>query len=196
MTWTVQALALQNGSLAAGQSVVFQPVSGIAVQGSGTATTDANGIASQALTVGPLARDQMATIKACLNGTTQCVTYTAVGARPELGYLEAVFGARQTLSAAATPAQVVLRLVDVDGNTMAGGTVALYQSLYAWTPPCAAHVVCAPGALLGTASGTAVSALDGTVSFSPLTLPGVATSLQGLALSGNASTVSVAIERK
>jgi hypothetical protein len=196
VTWTVQALALQSGSPAAGQSVVFQPVSGIAVQGSATATTNASGIATESLTIGPLAKDQTATIKACLNGTTQCATFTAVGARPELAWLQPVSGVSQTLNTADTPAQIVLRVLDTNGNTMAGGTVSLYQALYAWTPPCAAHVVCTPGALLATASGTAVSALDGTVTFSPATLPSVATSLKGLALSGNTSTVNVAIEQK
>ena len=196
VTWTVQALALQGGSPASGQSVVFQPVSGIAVQGSATATTNSSGIATESLTVGPLAKDQTATIKACLNGTSQCATFTVVGARPELGYLSAVSGTSQSLAVSATPQQIVFRLLDVNGNSMAGGTVSFYQSLYAWTQPCSAHVVCAPGALLGTQSGTAVSALDGTVTFSPGRLPGVATSLRGLALSGNSSTVDVAIEQK
>jgi len=78
---------------------------------------------------------------------------------------------------------------------MAGGAVNLYQALYAWAPPCAPHGVCPPAPLLATQSATAASALDGTVTFIPATLPGVASNLQALAASGNTSTVSITIEQ-
>jgi hypothetical protein len=39
------------------------------------------------------------------------------------------------------------------------------------------------------------SALDGTVSFIPASLPGVATNLLGVATTGNASTLEIAIEQ-
>lgn len=195
-TWTVQALALQNGAPAAGQSVTWKAANGFSVQGSGTANTSASGIATQTLAVGPLSEGQQVAIQACLNGSSQCVTFTAFGARPEYAALEAVSGASQSLSVAGTPAQVVLRLVDMNGNPMAAGTVAFYQALYAWTPPCNAHAACVPGALLATQSAVATSAVDGTVTFSPSSLPGIATNLVGLAVSGNTATVGVAIEQK
>ena len=78
---------------------------------------------------------------------------------------------------------------------MAGGTVAFYQSLYAWSPPCAAHAVCAQGSLLSTQASTAASAVDGSVSFTPISLPGVATSLLGVATSGNSTMVPISIEQ-
>jgi hypothetical protein len=78
---------------------------------------------------------------------------------------------------------------------MAGGTVALYQALYAWAPPCSPHTVCQLAALLSTQTATATSALDGTVTFSPATLPGVATNLEAIAASGNTATVPIAIEQ-
>ena len=52
---------------------------------------------------------------------------------PEFAWLEAVSGTAQTLSASGTPGLVTLRVRDMNGNPMAGGTVTLYQSLYAWT---------------------------------------------------------------
>ncbi len=193
--WTVQALALANGVPAAGQSVVWQAQgSGIATPGATSVTTSASGLATQTLTVGPLAEGQSATINACLNGTNQCVAFTAFGARPEYAALEAVSGTNQSLGVSGTPSQIVLRLLDMDGNPMAGGSVALYQALYAWTPPCSPHVDCTAGALLATQAGTATSAVDGTVTFAPASLPGVATELEGLAASGNASTVTIAVE--
>lgn len=193
--WTVQALAEKNGAPLAGQSVTWKTGNGIAIEGAATATTNAAGIATETLTVGPLTDEQQASIQACVNGTSQCVTFTAFGSRPEYAALEAVSGARQDLSVSSTPSQIVLRVLDMDGNPMAGATVTLNQALYAWTPPCAPHAICAQGTLLAQQSGIATSALDGTVTFAPASLPGVATNLAGLAASGNTSTVGIAIEQ-
>jgi IPT/TIG domain-containing protein len=193
-TWTVQALALLNGAPAPGQSIAWQSATGINTP-SAPVITGANGVAAQTLTVGPLTEGQTATINACLNGTNQCVAFTAFGARPEYAVLRPVSGASQSIPLSATPSQVVLRLLDMNSNPMAGGTVTLYQSLYAWTPPCAPHAVCAQGALLATQTATATSAVDGSVVFTPASLPAMSTSLAGLAASGNTSTASIAIEQ-
>lgn len=192
-TWTVQALALTNGVPAAGQSITWQSGSGITVQGATTATTNASGIATETLTVGPLSEEQQASIQACLNGTGACVSFTAFGSRPEYAQLTAVSGTSQNLSLSATPSQIVLRLLDMDGNPMAGGTVDLYQAVYAWTPPCAPHALCTQGALLSAEAGSATSAVDGSVTFAPATLPGVATQVIGLAASGNTGAVNIGI---
>jgi IPT/TIG domain len=194
--WTVQALVLANGVPVGNQSVAWQTVaSGIAPQGPVAALTTSSGIATNMLTVGPLAEGQQVSINACLNGTSQCVAFTAYGARPEYAILKPVSGTSQSLAAAGTPGEMELRLLDTDGNPMAGGTVSLYQALYAWTPPCVPPAVCAPGALLATQSATATSAVDGTVIFTPASLPGVATNLVGLAASGDTATVNIAIEQ-
>ncbi len=193
--WTVQALVLSYGLPAASQTVAWQSASGITVHGSGSALTNSSGIATQALTTGPLTEGQTATISACLNGTNQCVAYTVFGARPELATLDAVSGTSQSLPLQSTPSQITLRLLDTDGNPMAGGSVALYQALYAWAPPCPSHGVCPPSNLLATQAATATSALDGTVAFTPATLPGVATNLIGLASSGSTSSLSISIEQ-
>jgi hypothetical protein len=195
-TWTVQALVENNGVPLSGQSVSWQnPTSGIAQPSPASVTTNSAGIATQTLTVGPLAEGQTASISACLNGTSQCLAFTAFGSRPEYAALEAISGTGQNLAASGTPSQIALRLLDLDGNPMAGGTVALYQALYAWTPPCSPNVVCPPGALLATEASTAISAVDGSVTFVPASLPGVATNLMGLAASGNSSAVNVSIEQ-
>ncbi|MGD1107108.1 MAG: hypothetical protein ABR865_08680, partial [Terracidiphilus sp.] len=106
-----------------------------------------------------------------------------------------ISGTSQTLAASDTPSQIALRLLDMDGNPMAGGTVALYQALYAWSTPCAPHTVCTQGALLATQAATATSAIDGSVTFLPVSLPGVATYLLGLAASGSTATVNIAVEQ-
>ena len=73
--------------------------------------------------------------------------------------------------------------------------MTLYQSLYAWAPPCSPHTLCTQGVLLGTEAGTATSALDGTVTFAPASLPGVATRVAGVAVTGNSGSLNIAIEQ-
>jgi hypothetical protein len=192
VNWTAQALTLNNGQPLSGQSVAWQSGTGIAGT-SGPVTTNANGIAATTLTVGPLAEGQTVTSTACLNGTNQCVTYTAFGARPELATIQAVSGTAQSLDLSGTPGLMTLRVLDTDGNPMAGGTVTLYQALYAWAPPCPAQGRCAQSELLATQAATATSALDGTVSFAPASLPGVATNMLGLAVTGNTGSVNLAV---
>lgn len=197
-TWTVQALVLSSGVPLGNQSVTWQTSSGggISAQGSLAALTASSGVATKNLTVGPLAEGQTVTINACLNGTGQCVAFTAYGARPEYALLRPISGVAQSLAATGTPSEIALRLLDMDGNPMAGGTVSLYQALYAWSPPCAPHTVCTQGALLSSQASSAISALDGSVTFAPISIPGVATSLSGVAASGNTATVSIAVEQQ
>ena len=196
VTWTVQALVLSNGSPMGGQTVVWQPAgSGIVPQGSNTAVSNASGIAGKNLTVGPLNEGQQVTVTACVNGTMNCTTFTATGARPEYASVEPVSGTRQSLALSDTPAQIVLRLRDMNGSPMAGGTVTLYQALYAWAPPCSPQGRCAAAELLATQTSIAASSIDGTVVLTPASLPGIATNLVGLAATGNVSTAGVSIEQ-
>jgi hypothetical protein len=158
------------------------------------AASNANGIAAKALTVGPLTAGQAAKATACVNGTTQCVAFTATGAQPASATIEAVSGAQQSLDAGGTPAQIVLRVRDAVGNPMAGAAVTLAQAVYAWAPPCPPHGRCAQAELLANQTASAVSAIDGTVTFAPASLAGVAVNIAGIAATGDTSTVGTAIE--
>jgi len=195
MNWTAQALVLSNGAPAAGQTVTWQAGAGIGFSAGTSALSSTVGIASKTLSVGPLTKGQQATATACLNGTTQCTSFNALGARPEFAALEPVSGTSQSIAISGTPAQIVLRVRDMDGNVMAGATVALYQALYAWAPPCPPHGRCAQPELLGYQTATAMSGLDGTVTFMPAPIPGVPTSSIGLAATGNSATLAIAIEQ-
>jgi hypothetical protein len=195
VNWTTQALVLNNGSPASGQSVTWQTTGGIRTQDAAAVTTNASGVASKTLTVGPLAEGQQVVAIACVNGTSQCVNFTVLGARPEYGWLEAVSGTAQSLGASGTPAQVVLRLRDMNGNPMAGGLVTLYEALYAWAPACPAHGRCAQPEMLGTQVANATSAIDGLVVFAPVSLIGTLTQMVGEAATGATSTLSVTIEQ-
>ena len=195
ITWTAQAIVLKNGVPVSGQMVTWQAGAGLTVPPTPTASSSAAGIASETLSVGPLTEGQQAAATACLNGTTQCATFTVIGARPEYAVLEAVSGTGQSLAISGTPAVIVLRVRDMDGNAMAGGIVTLYQALYSWAPPCPPQGRCAQSELVGYQSATAISGLDGTVSFAPASIPAVPTNTVGLAATGNTSALGVAIEQ-
>jgi len=195
ITWTTQALVLSSGHPLGAQSVAWQTSFSAVTFQSGSVTTNSSGISAKSLTVGPLSEGQTVTAKACLNGTSQCITFTAFGSRPEYATLQAVSGTSQSLSVSGTPAQITLRVLDMDGNPMAGATVTLYQALYAWTPACPPHGRCASPDLLATQAASASSALDGTVNFAPASLSGVATKLLALAVSGNTASVNIAVEQ-
>jgi hypothetical protein len=194
-SWTPQALALKSGLPVTGQAISWQTSSSAITLQSTSSTTNANGIATNTLTVGPLTEGQTVTAKACLSGTSSCVTFTAFGARPEYAGLQAVSGTAQSLSDKSTASPIVLRVLDMDGNPMAGATVTLYQALYAWAPPCTGRGRCAASVLLSSANSAATSALDGSVSFTPASLSGVATKLTALAVTGNTASVKIAIEQ-
>jgi IPT/TIG domain len=195
VSWTTQALVLNNGTPMSGQNVTWQSGgNGISVDGT-PAVTNASGVASKTLTVGPLAEGQQIVATACVNGTSQCANFTITGARPEYAWIEAVSGTSQSLALSGTPGQIVLRLRDMNGNPMAGGTVSLYEALYAWAPPCATHGRCAAAELLTTQAANATSAIDGSVTFAPATLQGVAKNLLGVVSTGYSSTLNVTVEQ-
>jgi hypothetical protein len=196
VTWTVQALVLNGGNPMSGQAVAWtSSVAGLAPQGTTAAISNSSGVAQKVLVVSGLAKGETATAKACLNGTSTCVNYSVFGARPEYASVLSVSGMAQSLEATATPNQVVLRLEDMNGNPMAGGTVTLYESLYAWTPPCGRHGRCAQAQLLKTAAATVTSGIDGSVIFTPISISGVATRLVGVAVTGYSSTLNLEIEQ-
>jgi hypothetical protein len=193
LQWPVQVRAQAGGVPSPGQSVIWRSAPGIQAPVTAVAT-DATGTASATLTVGPLAEGQTATTTACVAGTSQCVTLSAFGSRPEFATLTAVTGTSQSIVVGTTPVPVLLRVLDMDGNPMAGGTVTLHQALYAWSPPCPPHGRCAQAQLLSRQTSVLTSALDGSVSATPLTLPGIATNLAGIATTGTTATLKFSIE--
>ena len=193
-SWPVQALVQIGGAPAAGQSVTWQNAAGIVAPAT-PAVTDAMGVTSQTLTVGPLAEGQLASANACLTTSSNCAAFSAFGSRPEFATLTAVSGTSQSIPMGSTPAPVTMRVLDNNGNPMAGGFVTVHQALYAWSPPCPRHGRCAQPQLLAVESTTVVSALDGTVTITPLTMAGVATDLEGVAATGNAANLVFATEQ-
>jgi hypothetical protein len=192
VSWPVQALVQADGSPIAGQTITWQSAAGIAAPAAGV-TSNAAGIALATLTAGPLAEGQTATSNACLN-VSNCAAFGVFGARTEFTGLESISGTSQSMAVGTTPDPVMLRVLDMNGHPMAGGTVTVTQALYAWSMPCPAHGRCAQAPLLASQTMTLTSALDGSATVTPLTLPDVATNLVGLAATGNSGTLTFTVE--
>jgi hypothetical protein len=193
VSWPVQALVQSGGVPVAGQAVKWQTVAGV-VAPAAAVNSDATGTASATLTVGPLAEGQMVTSNGCLSGGTACAGFNAIGARPEFAGLAAVSGTAQSVAVGTAAAPVVMRVLDMNGNPMAGGTVTVTMALYALAPPCPVHGRCASAPLLASSAVTATSGLDGSVTVTPLSLAGVGTKLVGLAVTGNSGTLGFSVE--
>ncbi len=61
--------------------------------------------------------------------------------------------------------------------------------------PAHPHGGCAQAPLLASQTATAVSVLDGSVTFLPASISALAINLTGLAVTGNTSTISIAVEQ-
>ncbi len=195
VSWPVQALLQSGGSPSANQQIGWQSGNGINAPSSSVAT-NASGIASATLVVGPLVEGQSASSTACLSGSgSVCANFQVFGARPEFASLAPISGNAQTMQVGTAATPVLMRVLDMDGNPMAGGTVSVSQALYAWAPPCPTHGRCPQPQLLSTQTTTVNSALDGTVSVTPLTMAGVATNLVGVAATGNSGTLGFTVEQ-
>jgi hypothetical protein len=124
-----------------------------------------------------------------------CAAFSVVSVDPAIAGLAAVSGVGQSLSATGVPATVMLRVGDAAGHPMAGGIVGFYETLRAWQPPCPMHGRCPAAPVLATQSVQAVSGSDGLVSLTPLGLPGTATLLDVVAVTGGNTTLNFQIEQ-
>ncbi len=192
-SWSPQAEVLNGSTPLAGQNIDWS-AAGV-TPAMVVAISDANGISSPQLNIGPLAEAADVPLYACLPGNTTCATFQIYGVHPEVAQLTAISGAGQTLSANATPAPVVLRVTDAVGHPMAGGTVAFYETLKQWTPDCPAQGRCPSAPVLATETVLATSGSDGLVTLTPLTGNGGPTRLYVTAVTGNVASLNFEIEQ-
>ena len=193
-SWAPQAEVLNGGTPLAGQNINWSAAAGVTPT-TVVAISDANGISSPQLNIGPLAEGAAIPLYACLPGNTTCAALQIYSVHPEVAQLAAVSGAGQTLSASATPAQVVLRVTDAVGHPMAGGAVAFYETLKQWTPDCPAQGRCPSAPVFATQTVQATSDSDGLVTLIPLTGNGEPTRLYITAVTGTVASLNFEIEQ-
>ena len=168
MQWPVQALVLNSSGVAvAGQAVTWlSPASGVIVT-TGQNTSDANGLVSGQLSVGPFTDSVNALASACLANTANCATFTVTPVHPESAALAPWSGTTQYIYASQTFAPVVLHVTDAFGNPLAGATVTFAETLDGWTEPCPTQGKCDPAPVLAQQSVQAISGIDGSVTLTP-----------------------------
>lgn len=192
--WSPQAEALSGSTPLAGQNITWSAANGM-TPSTITTATNANGIASPQLNIGPLAAGANVLLYACLPGNTTCAIFNVYSVHPEVAELTPVSGAGQTLSASESPTPVILRVTDAVGHPMAGGTVTFYETLKQWTPDCPAPGRCPSAPVIATQTIQQTSGADGLVTLTPLAGNGQPTRLDVIVVTGNVASLSFEIEQ-
>jgi hypothetical protein len=169
----LDAAAVQNGSAAVGQSVLWTGAAGFTVSG-GSSTTDAAGHASAQGAVGPIAAGSTATASACVWATV-CAPFGATGVGASALQIAIVSGGQQAATGGAALSSVVAQVTDGSGHPVAGATVTVGQTARALDVVCPSQGRCPAAPVLATASSAVVSDLNGDVTVAPLVAPGKAT---------------------
>ncbi|MGB7136152.1 MAG: IPT/TIG domain-containing protein [Acidobacteriaceae bacterium] len=187
VSWPVEAMVMSAGGVpVAGQAIGWSGTTGVAVTAGQTASA-ANGTSANTMTAGPFAASVSTTAQACLTGTGSCAAFTVISIHMETAALAAWSGTEQWIGVAGTFAPVVLKVTDAFGHPLAGAAVTFYETLDGWTEPCAGTEACAAAPVLGQASMTATSGIDGLVTLAPLEPQGMAARLHLLAVTGEAT---------
>jgi hypothetical protein len=168
--WSAQALALVNGTPAAGVPATWSSSSPEVSMPASATGTGANGIATQQIAAGPLAAGDIALASACLSGNSGCATFSVFAVHIETAQLAALSGTSQLIAAGQNFGPVTLQVTDAIGHPMAGANVTFYETLRAWTPDCATQGQCPPAPVLAQAVVQAVSATDGSATLIPYPL--------------------------
>ena len=193
--WTPQALVLSNGLPFPGQTVHWT-TSSQAVLSAASTSSGPDGIAWTQVTNTPLSVGQSVAVQACITGATAgCAAFSILCEDPSTAALIAISGAGQNLSVGDLVSPVVLRVVDANGQPLAGAQVSFYETLRQWTPPCQPSSPCPPAPVLASQTVDAISDASGLVTLDPISDGTAATRLSALAVTGDSSTLAISIER-
>jgi len=185
--WPVEAMVLnQAGVPLAGQTVNWAAASGVGVS-TGQSISLTNGMVSNQLAVGPFTASVDTSVNACIAGTTNCAASTITPVHPLNAALAPWSGTVQYISASQNFAPLVLRVTDAFGHSLAGATVTFAETLDGWTEPCPTQGDCPSPPVLAQQVFETTSAVDGSVTLTPLSPNGQASRLLVGATTGNAT---------
>ena len=169
----LNAVANENGSAAATQAMVWTAGSGW-LNPTPNTLTDATGASSVQAVLGPLAAGAKASMTACA-WTAVCAEFDATGVPATAFQLSIAGGGQQALTGGAAFSPMVALVQDGAGHAVAAAPVSVYQTVRAMNVACPSQGRCPAAPILATQATVQVSALDGTVTVAPLSVPGVAT---------------------
>lgn len=194
VTWTLQAALSDNGASTEGVPVLWNSgASGVSFFPS-VSVTDGRSIATTAATAGALAAGRAHSTACAWTSVCAGVDVSAVGA--EDWNLEQTGTLSQTVTRGVGFSPVVLKVVDGQGHAIAGAPVTIHQTLEPYTAPCDTTDRCPMVPVYLTSVESAVSALDGTVTITPLDAAGGAVVARIAAATGTGGFLSFSATRQ
>ncbi len=170
---TLNATASLNGTAAIAEPLQWAGAVGL-VPAMASSVTGSAGISSMWAKAGPLTAGQAATATVCGRAGV-CQSFTATGVSSHDMTVSIVSGAAQTVQNGAILQPVIIIITDASGNPIASAAVTVSQTVTAFNQPCPTRGRCPASAILNSQVNTIISSPDGTVTITPLSVPGVAT---------------------
>jgi hypothetical protein len=189
-TWTISLGATQDALAATSVPVVWTAGSGVTLS-SGTTTTDGTG--SAAVTVSAARMTSGSAIVTGCVWSTVCASWTVTAVDSSEWRIGVASGAAQSVSAGATLAPVTLGVTDSAGHALQGATVSVHQTADGWEGVCLVPARCAASPVLASAQSSAVSDSNGSVSVTPLEVPGLPQVVNIAAVTGTQGFVTVSL---
>lgn len=172
-------------------------VTGIRAKGlsysAATSISDAAGVARGGATAGPLAAGTRAQGYACA-WISVCTPVIAQAVGAGEWRIATVSGSAQTVSAGGALAPVLLRIVNANGDPIAGVPVQIEQTVSAWEAACLDTGRCPLASTLAATRASAVSDTDGLISVLPAQITGVPTVTRIAAIAGLAGFATLSVE--
>ena len=147
VTLSLSVTAIENGSPAIDQPIVWTPQPGFLAAVTKT-STDATGSSSIQAVLGPLASEASASITACA-WQTICTSFSAIAVDPSALQIAISAGASQSATPASPPSPIVALVTDAAGHPVIAAPVSIYQTAYALVD-CPASGRCPAAAELGS----------------------------------------------
>ena len=189
-TWTISLNAVQDAVPAAGVPVVWMAGSGVTLS-SGTTTTDGSGSAAVTVNATRMSAGS-ATVTGCV-WSTVCASWTVTAVDSSQWRVGVVNGAAQSVSAGTTLSPVTLGVTDTAGHALEGAAVSVYQTADGWEGTCPVPGRCASSPVLASAQSSAISDSGGSVSVTPLEVPGLPQVVNIAAVTGTQGFVTVSL---
>jgi hypothetical protein len=188
--WTISLGATQDALGAAGVPVVWTAGSGVTLS-SRTTTTDATGSAAVTVSATRMSAGT-ATVTGCV-WTTVCASWTVTAVDSPQWRVAVVSGAAQNVSAGETLAPLMLGVTDSAGHALQGAAVSVYQTTDGWEGACAVPGRCAASPVLASTQSSAISDSSGSVSVTPLEVPGLPQVVNIAVVTGTQGFVTVSL---
>jgi hypothetical protein len=189
-TWTISLSATQDALAAAGVAVVWTAGPGVTLS-SGMTTTDGTGAGAVTVTATRMGAGAT-TVIGCV-WSTVCASWTLTAVDSSEWRIAAASGAAQSVSAGAALAPLTLAVTDTAGHALQGAAVSVYQTADGWEGVCLVPGKCAASPVLASAQSSAISDGSGSVSVTPLEVPGLPQVVNIAAVTGTQGFVTVSL---